>query len=54
MDVPIRLRRERFEARGLGAAILNFEVVEVRSGPVDSVHHGPWRPLWHQSLRHSD
>ena len=35
MDVPIRLRRERFEAGGLSVASLKFKVVEVRCGPVD-------------------
>jgi hypothetical protein len=29
MDVPIRLRPERFDAGGASAARLNFEVVDV-------------------------
>ena len=54
MDVPIRPRRERFEAGGLSVASLNFEVVGVPRGPVDGAQDGLWRPARHQSLRHLD
>jgi hypothetical protein len=41
MDVPIRLRRERFEVGGLSAVLLKFEVVAVLCGTVDGDQRGP-------------
>jgi hypothetical protein len=48
MDARIQRHPERFEASGASAARLNFEVVDVRSGPAAGARYGLRMPIWHQ------